>query len=62
GIRDIVLRRKERRNQAPSKYPLKRGLGANSEGHANANPGVQYVPTVGTIVVLNFADAIQLTE
>ena len=26
------------------------------------NPGVQYVPTTGTILVLNFAEVIQLTE
>ncbi|MFM7978700.1 MAG: major capsid protein V20 domain-containing protein, partial [Candidatus Fonsibacter sp.] len=27
-----------------------------------ANTGVQYVPTTGTILVLNFAEVIQLTE
>ena len=26
------------------------------------NPGVQYVPTTGSILVLNFAEVIQLTE
>ena len=26
------------------------------------NPGIQYIPTTGTILVLNFAEVIQLTE
>ncbi|MFM7990468.1 MAG: major capsid protein V20 domain-containing protein, partial [Candidatus Fonsibacter sp.] len=38
------------------------GLGANTHSKAGANPGVQYVPTTGTILVLNFAEIIQLTE
>ena len=38
------------------------GVGANNEEGANANPGGQYVPTTGTILVLNFAEVIQLTE
>ena len=37
------------------------GVGSNSAGN-RANPGVQYVPTTGTILVLNFAEVIQLTE
>ncbi|MFM7988909.1 MAG: hypothetical protein ACKPKO_57315, partial [Candidatus Fonsibacter sp.] len=35
---------------------------ADNEGRADTNPGVQYVPTTGTILVLNFAEVIQLTE
>ena len=40
------------------------GVGANIDGqnNANPNPGVQYVPTTGAILVLNFAEVIQLTE
>ena len=39
------------------------GLGANANGdRANSNPGLQYVPTTGSILVLNFAEVIQLTE
>ena len=38
------------------------GLGANKHSTAGANLGVQYVPTTGTILVLNFAEVIQLTE
>ncbi|MFM7989011.1 MAG: major capsid protein V20 domain-containing protein, partial [Candidatus Fonsibacter sp.] len=37
-------------------------MGANNHAHAGANPGVQYVHTTGTILVLNFAEVIQLTE
>jgi len=37
------------------------GLGANYVGAVN-NPGFQLVPTTGTILVLNFAEVIQLTE
>ena len=36
------------------------GLGANTAG--GNNPGFQLVPTTGTILVLNFAEVIQLTE
>ena len=36
------------------------GVGSNLAG--GNNPGVQYVPTTGTILVLNFAEVIQLTE
>ena len=36
------------------------GLGANLAG--GNNPGFQLVPTTGTILVLNFAEVIQLTE
>jgi len=36
------------------------GVGANLL--ANPNPGVQLVPTTGTILVLNFAEVIQLNE
>ncbi|MFM7983338.1 MAG: major capsid protein V20 domain-containing protein, partial [Candidatus Fonsibacter sp.] len=39
-----------------------KGLGANNQGYADGNPRVQYVPTTGTILVLNFAEVIQLTE
>ncbi|MFM7986144.1 MAG: major capsid protein V20 domain-containing protein, partial [Candidatus Fonsibacter sp.] len=39
-----------------------RGVGANNQGRVNANPSVQHVPTTGTILVLNFAEVIQLTE
>ena len=39
-----------------------RGLGAKNEGDDNTHPGVQYVPTTGTILVLNFAEGIHLTE
>ncbi len=39
------------------------GVGANSDvAGAAANPGVQYSATTGTILVLNFAEVIQLTE
>ena len=41
------------------------GVGANTAvggSAAAANPGIQYVPTTGTILVLNFAEVIQLTE
>ncbi|MFM7986504.1 MAG: major capsid protein V20 domain-containing protein, partial [Candidatus Fonsibacter sp.] len=38
------------------------GVGACNVGPQGANPGVQYVPTTGTILVLNFAEVIQLTE
>ncbi|MFM7984648.1 MAG: major capsid protein V20 domain-containing protein, partial [Candidatus Fonsibacter sp.] len=37
------------------------GVGSNLAG-ARTNPVVQYVPTTGTILVLNFAEVIQLTE
>ena len=37
------------------------GVGSNLVG-GRTNPGVQYVPTTGTILVLNFAEVIQLTE
>ena len=36
-------------------------LGAVVAGNA-LTPGVQLVPTVGSVVILNFADVIQLTE
>ncbi|MFM7990144.1 MAG: major capsid protein V20 domain-containing protein, partial [Candidatus Fonsibacter sp.] len=39
-----------------------KGLGSNNQGYADGNPRVQYVPTTGTILVLNFAEVIQLTE
>ncbi|MFM7981192.1 MAG: major capsid protein V20 domain-containing protein, partial [Candidatus Fonsibacter sp.] len=42
-------------------YPYM-GVGANNTGRNASNPGVQYVPTTGTILVLNFAEVIQLTE
>jgi hypothetical protein len=37
------------------------GVGSNLAG-GRTNTGVQYVPTTGTILVLNFAEVIQLTE
>ena len=37
------------------------GVGANLSGTVSA-PGFQLVPTTGTILVLNFAEVIQLTE
>ena len=36
------------------------GVGANKKN--SLNPGIQLVPTTGTILVLNFAEVIQLTE
>ena len=36
------------------------GIGANLYG--GNNPGIQYVPTTGTILVLSFAEVIQLTD
>ena len=36
------------------------GVGANLAG--GANPGIQYIPTTGTILVLSFAEVIQLTD
>ena len=41
------------------------GVGANmlSTGDPNKNnPSIQYVPTTGTLFVLNFGEIIQLTE
>jgi hypothetical protein len=38
------------------------GVGANNDGVGAANAGVQYSATTGTILVLNFAEVIQLTE
>ena len=47
----------------PSPYGPYTGLGANSNGgRAKSNPGILYVPTTGSILVLNFAEVIQLTE
>ena len=37
------------------------GVGANMNGGV-ANPGVQLIPTTGSVLVLNFAEVIQLTE
>ena len=36
------------------------GVGASLYG--GNNPGIQYVPTTGTILLLNFAEVIQLTD
>ena len=36
------------------------GVGASN--HNAPNPGIQLIPTTGTILVLNFAEVIQLTE
>ncbi|MFM7985135.1 MAG: major capsid protein V20 domain-containing protein, partial [Candidatus Fonsibacter sp.] len=40
------------------------GVGANLNGPllGESNPSVQYVPTTGSILILNFAEVIQLTE
>ena len=38
------------------------GVGPNLAGINGINPGVQYVPTTGTLLVLNFGEIIQLTE
>ena len=39
------------------------GVGASNSGFGGtANPGFKMVPTTGTILVLNFAEVIQLTE
>ncbi|MFM7984936.1 MAG: major capsid protein V20 domain-containing protein, partial [Candidatus Fonsibacter sp.] len=37
-------------------------VGPNLAKTRGPNPGVQYVPTTGTILVLNFGEVIQLTE
>ena len=37
------------------------GVGANLNG-GDAHPGSQFVTTTGTVLVLNFAEVIQLTE
>ncbi|MFM7987861.1 MAG: major capsid protein V20 domain-containing protein, partial [Candidatus Fonsibacter sp.] len=49
---------------APRPYGPYVGLGANLNGPylTESNPGVQFVPTTGSILVLNFAEVIQLTE
>ncbi|MFM7990223.1 MAG: major capsid protein V20 domain-containing protein, partial [Candidatus Fonsibacter sp.] len=39
-----------------------KGVGANNQGRDTGNPSVQYVPTTSAILVLNFAEVIQLTE
>ena len=38
------------------------GVGQNLVGTGNNNPGIQYAPTTGTLLVLNFGEIIQLTE
>ncbi|MFM7989260.1 MAG: major capsid protein V20 domain-containing protein, partial [Candidatus Fonsibacter sp.] len=40
------------------------GVGANldSKTSTDPNPGVQNVPTTGSVLILNFAEVIQLTE
>ncbi|MFM7989960.1 MAG: major capsid protein V20 domain-containing protein, partial [Candidatus Fonsibacter sp.] len=38
------------------------GVGANLANTNAPNPGVQYVPTTGTILVLKSGEVIQLTE
>ncbi|MFM7985625.1 MAG: major capsid protein V20 domain-containing protein, partial [Candidatus Fonsibacter sp.] len=52
------------RPQPPHPYGPYVGLGANLNGPylTESNAGVQYVPTTGSILVLNFAEVIQLTE
>ena len=49
---------------SPRPYGPFIGLGANLNGPylANSNPGIQYVPTTGSILDLNLAEVIQLTE
>ena len=56
GIREIP--------QEPHPYGPYTGLGANLNGPylSESNPGVQYVPTTGSILVLNFSEVIQLTD
>ncbi|MFM7988319.1 MAG: major capsid protein V20 domain-containing protein, partial [Candidatus Fonsibacter sp.] len=48
----------------PHPYGPYLGLGANTNGPSTSesHPGVQYVPTTGSILVLNFAEVIQQTE
>ncbi|MFM7988391.1 MAG: major capsid protein V20 domain-containing protein, partial [Candidatus Fonsibacter sp.] len=48
-------------NYRPHPLSPYNGLGANKHSALGANTGVQYVPTTGTILVLNFAEVIQLT-
>ena len=38
------------------------GVGANVAGSGSSVPGIQYAPTTGTLLVLNFGEIIQLTE
>ena len=38
------------------------GVGANTAAQRNTNPGFQYIATTGSMLVLNFAEVIQLTE
>ncbi|MFM7985257.1 MAG: major capsid protein V20 domain-containing protein, partial [Candidatus Fonsibacter sp.] len=45
----------------PSPWQPYKGVGANNQGDDDSNPGVQYVPTTGTILVLNFGEVIQIT-
>ena len=51
-------------NLGPFPYGPYMGLGSNLNrpNLGESNPGVQYVPTTGSILVLNFAEVIQLTE
>ncbi|MFM7984144.1 MAG: major capsid protein V20 domain-containing protein, partial [Candidatus Fonsibacter sp.] len=49
---------------SPHPYGPYTGLGANLNGPylTESNPGIQYVPATGSILALNFAEVIQLTE
>ena len=38
------------------------GVGPTLICTGNSNPGIQYAPTTGTLLVLNFGEIIQLTE
>jgi len=51
-------------NLPPHPYGPYTGLGSNLNGPnaGESNPGIQYVPTTGSILILNFAEVIQLTE
>ncbi|MFM7980047.1 MAG: major capsid protein V20 domain-containing protein, partial [Candidatus Fonsibacter sp.] len=56
GIRESTL--------GPFPYGPYVGLGPNLNGPSveESNPSVQYVPTTGSIVIVNFAEVIQHTE
>ncbi|MFM7985189.1 MAG: major capsid protein V20 domain-containing protein, partial [Candidatus Fonsibacter sp.] len=51
-------------NLGPFPYGPYLGLGSNLNRAAlgESNASVQYVPTTGSILILNFAEVIQLTE
>ena len=51
-------------NMGPHPYAPCVGIGSNINGPyaSETNPGIQYVPSAGSILVLNFAEVIQLSE